>query len=139
MIVWFAIAFSQGQYGMAAFGSIHGLVGVFLTYYTIAGYLNRTYIYVDNYIMKILHQPLPWYGNMQIGSTELEQLYSKEKVTYSRNGQNISYDLHAKTIAGKDVKLLSGFENSEQVLFTEQEIERYLHIQDRAIRGEISR
>ncbi|MGA1871190.1 MAG: hypothetical protein ACMUJM_21880 [bacterium] len=139
MIMWFTIALIQKQYGMAAFGTLHGLVGIFLTYFTIAGYINKTYIYVDNCILKILHHPLPWYGNIQIDSSELEQLYSKEKVTYSRNGQNISYDLHAKTTSGKDVGILSGLENSEQVLFIEQEIERYLNIQDRPVRGEILR
>jgi hypothetical protein len=46
MIVWFSIAFANEQYGMALFGSIHGLVGIGLTYSTIAGYVNKTYITV---------------------------------------------------------------------------------------------
>ena len=42
MIVWFGIALSQGIWIMAAFGTLHGAVGIGLLYYVLAGYLNKT-------------------------------------------------------------------------------------------------
>lgn len=139
MIVWFGIAISQGQWPMALFGSIHGLVGVGLTYYTIAGYINKTYISVDSRAMTIEHAPLPFGKNKYIRSKDLKQLYSKEKVHHGKNGASFSYEVHAVTATGSKIKIVSGLSNSDQALYIEQEIEKFLKIEDMPVRGEIPR
>jgi hypothetical protein len=139
MIVWFTIAIREGQWAMAAFGTIHGLVGVGLTYFVICGYLNRTYVTISYDALSIVHKPLPAPGQKTVNRNELKQLYSKEKVHHGRNGTSYSYDVMAITHGGQTIKLLAGLDASEQALFIEQEIEKYLGIRDEAVRGEIRR
>jgi hypothetical protein len=88
----------------------------------------------------IKHGPIPAWGNKNLNAGELKQLYSRERVSYSKKGRpDHSYEMHAETKSGKDIKLLAGLENKEQVLYIEQEIERFLKIKDENVIGEISR
>lgn len=41
------------------------------------------------------------------------------------------------TNSGNDTKLLSGLKTSEQALYVEQEIEKYLGIKNKPVRGEL--
>ena len=61
MIVWYTIAISKGQWVMAIAGTLHALAGICLTYFVIAGYINKTYITVTNKIFEINHKPLPFF------------------------------------------------------------------------------
>jgi hypothetical protein len=139
MVVWFGIAISQGIWPMAAFGTLHGAVGIGLLYYVLAGYLNKTVITVDKRELAIAHGPLPWFGNKQMNPKDIEQLYCKEKIHHSRRSTNYSYEVHAILRGGTHEKILSGLDESEQVLYIEQEIERFLEIKDRPVRGELGR
>jgi hypothetical protein len=67
----------------------------------------------------------------------VKQLYSKEKISRGRNSTTTTYEVHAVTHTGKNVKLLSGLESSEQALYIEQEIERYFRIEDAPVKGQI--
>jgi hypothetical protein len=119
------------------FPLLHVAVGIGLTYYVIAGYLNKTYVRVDISNIVIKHAPLPFFGNKTLNSSGIKQLYTKEKVSHSRHGSSVSYEVHVITHDRKNVKLLSGLESSEQALFIEQKIERFLKIEDKAVKGEI--
>ncbi len=139
MLFWFSIAIAQKQWAMAAFGTIHGLVGVGLTYYLIAGLVNSTTITVLNGLVKIVHGPIRVPGNREIKADALRQLYTKRIVHHSKNGTSTSYELRAMTADERDEKLLGGLEKQEQGLYIEQEIEKFLGITDRPIRGEVER
>jgi Tfp pilus assembly PilM family ATPase len=69
---------------------------------------------------------------------DLKQLYAKEKVSSSRNGTSITYEVHV-TRSGRNIKLVSGLESSEQAVYIEQEIEKYLNIKDIPVKGELAR
>lgn len=139
MVFWFYTAISQGQWMMAVFGIIHGLVGLGLTYYVIGGYINKTYITVSYGALNICHKPLPFPGNKVIPTRDLKQLYSKQRISHTRNGTSVYYEVYVLTHTGKKEKLLSGLRVSEEALFIEQEIEKYLGIRDEAVPGEIPR
>ena len=140
MVVWFTIAISQGETLMALFGSIHGAVGIGLVYFTLAGFVNRTEIRVDYRALTVRHRPLPVFSNRDIPASDLKQLYSKERIrTRSKGGNHHSFEVHALTHSGRNIRLLSGLPNSEQALFVEQELEKYLRIEDRPVKGEIGR
>ncbi len=120
--------------------SVQALAGVALTYIALSGCINRTNIIVNPQLLIIKHGPIPARGNKHLNAGELKQLYSRERVGYTRNrSPNYSYELHAETKSGKDIKLLTGLENKEQVLYIEQEIERFLRVKDEPVRGEIPR
>jgi hypothetical protein len=78
-------------------------------------------------------------GNKQFKADLLQQLYTKRHVSHSKNGTSINYELRVTTTDGRDEKLMGGFNKQEQALFIEQEIEKFLGIEDRPIRGEVER
>jgi hypothetical protein len=138
MITWYAIAITKKVWPMAAFGLLHAAVGIGLTYYVIAGFLNRTVITVLNGRLNIDHGPIPVPGKLSMSADELDQLYAKRKVSHSRNGgTSVSYELHARLTGGQDRKLLGGLTKEEHALFIEQQIESFLGIEDRAVSGEV--
>lgn len=114
------------------------LVGVFLIYYTIAKWINRTYIFANRKKIIVRYQPMPcpWLGNKQLRMTNLKRLYSKKKVQYHARGTNISYEVRANTHTGVDKKLVV-VSNREEALFIEQILENYFNIEDEPQEGEI--
>ncbi len=70
MIFWYSESFRTGNYVMALFGSLHGLVGVFLTYAVLTGYINKTRITVTPQSLMIRHGPIPAWGNKKIHPAE---------------------------------------------------------------------
>ena len=136
MVVWFGIAITQKQWAMAAFGSIHALVGLGLLYGTLASCLNRTVIRVNRNRLQVVHGPIRVPGNVQLKADLVAQLWCKMRVTHGKQGANYSYELHANSTHGKTKKLLGGLREPEQALYVEQEIERFLGIEDEAVDGE---
>ena len=135
LINWYT---SIGNANLVAllFPLIHVAVGVWLVYYVIAGWFNHTHIFVSHGKLAVRHKPIPWIGNKEIASSNLKQLYTKEKILRSRNGRTVRYEVHAITHGGRNVKLVEGLDSSEQALFIEQEIEKYLNITDVPVKGE---
>ena len=139
MVVWFGIAISQKQWAMAAFGSIHGAVGLGLSYLCLAGFVNRTYIEITFRELSIRHRPLPWLGKKRISLGDIKQLFTKEKIHRNKNSTSYTYEVHFKDLKGNETKLLSGLEKPNQALYIEQEIESTLGIEDAPIQGELPR
>lgn len=129
----------KGQYAPLLFLSIHGTIGLVITYFTIAGYINKTFIDVDSSNIKITHRPLPWPGQKSISLEKISQLYSKKKMYHTKNGVHYKYEIHIIRENNKDEILINNLEKEEQALFIEQEIESFLKIEDRAVEGEIDR
>ncbi len=139
MVVWFGIAISQGEWLMAAFGSIHGLVGIGITYVCIAMYVNTTTIHVAWSELTIRHAPLPWRGNRTLNPRDIQQFFVKERIHRNKNGTRSTYELHALSQSGDDHKLVTGLSSSQQALYLEQQIESYLRLRDVPIEGELHR
>jgi hypothetical protein len=116
----------------------HILGGIIITYYVLAGYLNKTTIRVDNENIRVKHSPLPFFfGNKKLDSSGIKQLYSKEKMGHGQNKNSIThYELRAITIDKGDVKLLR-LDSPKQALFVEKVIEKFLRIEDKSVNGEV--
>lgn len=139
MIFWHGMALASGAWFMSLFGLLHTFVGVGLTYYTLAGLFNTTTLQTSQGVIGIWHHPLPWWGNKQVLAHDITQLYTTEKIHHSKNGTSYSYELNALLGSGAKEKLLQGMNEAEQALYIEQELERYLGITDRPVRGEFPR
>jgi len=139
MVAWHAIALSSGAWFMSLFGLLHTAVGVGLTYYTIAGFVNRSVIRAGQGLIEIRHGPLPWPGNKTLVSHEVEQCYSKEKIHHGKNGTHYTYTIHALMTNGRRETVVSGLTDTEQALYIEQQLEQFLGIQDRPVPGELPR
>ncbi len=138
LAVWISIAISTGEYIMIAFASIHIAAGVFLVYSGIAKMINRTTVKVSTGELTITHGPVPWPSPKPISHHQVRQVYGKERVSRSsRGGTSVRYELRTLTTDGRDIKLLSGLNDRAQVLFLEQEIERYWNISDERVGGEM--
>lgn len=139
MVFWFYTAFSQKAYSMALFGSLHGVVGLGLLYATVAGFINKTYVRIAFGTVSVRHKPFPSFGQKHISRQDIKQLYSKETVHHHKHGYSYSYSVQMITTRGAIVELVSGLPSKEEALFLEQEIEKYLGIDDESVRDELPR
>ena len=136
LFFWYSMAFATGNAMMTLFPLIHVAVGVGVTYGALAGWVNRTRITVDQGRISVRHGPLPWLGNKDLDGSNLNSSTEREDLPRPRS-TSVKYEVHALTTSGKNEKLLSGLETSEQALYIEQEIERYFRIEDAPVRGQI--
>lgn len=142
LIFWYSMLGDIGGGGdiiFALFPLIHVAVGLGLTYYTVALFVNKTIIKVNSESIEIKHKPLPWFGEKTIVTKDIEQVYVKEKVSQGKSGATYTYELFAKQKSGaKAIKILGGdiIGDSEDARLMEQEIESFLGIKDYQVRGE---
>jgi len=116
---------------------IYTISGLGFLYYTLTTWLNKTHIFVSQNAIEIKDKPLPCFSNKRIETKNIKQLYSKEVLSNSTSGnRRSSYELHILSFGEDDMRLLN-VETSEQALFIEQEIEKYLGIENLKVRGEI--
>lgn len=121
------------------FLSLHAAASIGMTYYTLAGYLNRTVIDVDVNFLTIKHVPLLFRNHKKIPSHSLEQLYCTKR-GYPQAGKDFypTCDIYAITNEPLTVQLLSDMDGIEQALFVEHEIEKFLNIEDRPVKGALN-
>lgn len=138
---WYGIAFSQDNvpWIMVVFPIAHLAVGVGLTYSTLAGFLNRTTLEVEREDISLWHGPLPWFGGKDLKTADVKQFYTTEKFKTSKNGGYTVYDLYVVMKSGESMKLLGDLEDPQVALFFEQQLEKWLGIEDVPVRGELER
>jgi len=142
LVNWYAMAFSssfQDTFSVMfiLFPLFHVALGMGLSYYVLAGYFNKTIIDVDFNSITVRHGPIPFWGNQKISSKTITQLYCKRDEYFGSYRGYSTFAVHAITSEQRNIKLLTGFDNSEQALFIEQEIEKLLNIEDKPVKGEI--
>lgn len=151
LVVWYSIVLGLGLGGlggekgpsgwpllfMAIFPVLHVAVGVGLTYFVLASFVNRTTVRVDRGELTIRHGPVPFPGNKTLLTSDLTQFYCSETVHNHRRSSSVSYELNAVHTDGSKVKLLSGLTELDQGLFLEQRLERFLGIENERVPGEV--
>lgn len=136
VIFWYAIALSEGAYIMALCGTFHALIAIGLTYGVIAAYVNVTHIRVADHQLTVRHVPLPVGNPVTLDQSSIKQLYVKQKIKHNKNGVYYRYEVHVQTHDGRDVLLLRDILFPDSAFYVEQQIEKYLGIQDVAVKGE---
>lgn len=121
------------------FPLIHVAVGMALTYSTVAGFVNSTYISLGQDEVRVEHGPLPYPGNVVLQTRELRQLFTQEVVQRTKNGTRVTYSLCAVTADGRKKALMKGLQSADMGLYVEKEMERYLGIADQPVVGEVYR
>jgi hypothetical protein len=139
LLFWYSMAFAGGApIIFVLFPLIHVAVGLGLIYFTTCQFLNKTNIEIDDEYLSIRHSPIPWWrGNVEIPTDDINQLYVKEDKSQSKNGTSYTYSLRAKLKDNSDKEILSvtGVE-STQMLEIEENLERFIGINDRPVKGE---
>ena len=135
--VFVVMALSSGGFGMLPFMSVHILVGIGLIYYQLTTFFNRTYVTANRYHINIEHKPIPvpFYGNKLIEVSEIDQLFVHKYVkSTSKNGtRSYSHAVKMMLKSGRVEQLIKGIDYYDQARFIEQELERFLGIQDRRV------
>ncbi|MEL7162013.1 MAG: hypothetical protein AAFN92_14725, partial [Bacteroidota bacterium] len=116
--------------GAGLFISLHVLVGIFVGYFTLTRFFNKTNISVDRQTMRLTHGPLPWpfTKDREIPARALTQLYVNKSSTRVNNKS--TYNLVAKLDTGATVKLLKSQQDRKLLTDLERTIETYLDIKN---------
>jgi len=133
------ISLFSESYEMLLFISIHLLVGVGLIYYSLASFINKTYLTIDANRIVVEHKPLkmPLNRDRNIDVRNIEQLFSQKYSSGTTNGQpTYAFKVVAQLIGDEKVDLVKGLKSDQQALYIEQQIENYLDIPDRPVDGE---
>ena len=139
LLPFVAIAIWQGEYVILLFCGLHLLIGVGLLYYTLATFLNTTFVTVTPSELHIQHRPLPspFHRNRILSSRQIAQLFIKKYANGRTNGQpNWAFAVEALLQNQANVRLVGGLKTADFALYLEQEIERFLHIEDRKVAEE---
>jgi hypothetical protein len=140
LVFWYVTGAIEGApWIMFVFPIAHVSVGIGLTWYCLATLLNTTTLTVGRGWLRIRHGPLYWPGRVDVPTSSLDQLYARKRVSHSKNGTTVRFELHAVLKDGKNKKLLKGLDEIEQALWLEQELEAVLGIRDRAVAGELEK
>lgn len=145
LIFWYFLAF-QGSMPFAAnlimmlFPIAHVAVGVALTYYVIAGLVNRTTITADRSTLTVRHGPLPFGGNVTIPVSRLQQLFCRrEGIGTDDHSPGRAFSIFAILDDGTRLDVLTRQNDRDLVVYLEQRIEDFLNIIDVPVPGELSK
>jgi hypothetical protein len=113
LIFWYSIAlFGPAKPGngfdliMVVFPIGHVAVGVALTYYLVAGFLNKTKVMVDFESLTVSHGPIPWRGNRSLRREDVKEI-ELEFGGVSRNNLTTTMTVSAHHVDGRQVVLLN--------------------------------
>ncbi len=142
LVFWYATAFSSEvgdeAWIMKVFPIAHVAVGVSLTYSVLAGLLNTTRITVRSGRIQVRHGPVPWRGNLERYTSELEQLYVVRRHSRAQKHNSVvgMFDLMALGSDQTAFHLVRGLPNLEMARYIERAIEQRLGIEDRPVNAE---
>ena len=119
----------------AVFPIAHVAAGVGLTYFTLAGFLNRTTLHLNERFLSVRHGPLPWKGNHTLAREDIKQLYCEHDVKRGKNGSTEWYYLSAVLMDERKVRL--GTMPVDQAKYIEDLFEERLGIADMYVPGEV--
>lgn len=139
LVVWYAGVIASGSLTMGLFPILHLAAGVWITYMTLAQFLNTTTLYVGGGKLKVRHGPLPWPGQHDLPTAELAQLWCVERVHRNKRSYSYTYEVHARGRDGKVHTLVKSLREAQQALYIEQQIEKHLRIADTPVAGELPR
>lgn len=138
LIFWCSIAFTRdASWIMIVFLIAHVVVGFGLTYFTLAGFLNRTIVSVNPTEVTVRHVPLPWKEETVLQTRDLEHFLTQEEANTRLNGASYTYQLSVLMKDGRKVKLLSNLPSPDVAFYIEERIESRLKIGDRPVQGKI--
>ncbi len=88
------------------------------SYYSLAGWLNKTVVFVTGGRLRVRHGPIPWWGNKDISTREVVRFFSRKKTvkrTGLLNNRVVeSFAVYAEVKAGSPVLIIKGIEVETQ-------------------------
>ena len=112
----------------------HTWLLLIVLYNSLTSAFNKTTFIVDEFSFKMKHGPLPWLGNRTLNREDIVQIFTKE-VPGSKKGSR-RFHLSAVLANGKDLKIISAGSNANLSAYIEQELENFMGIRDKKVKGE---
>ncbi|TXF91387.1 hypothetical protein FUA23_01435 [Neolewinella aurantiaca] len=127
-IIWNGICLFTLFAGAGFFVVFHVIAGLFITWWTLTRFINKTIITVDRQKLLIKNGPVPWpfAKDKNVPARALVQLFVA-KSNVSQNKQS-TYKLMARLDTGTEVKLIDAEPDKALLLDLERTIEAYLDI-----------
>jgi len=127
LVLWYAIAFSAPHFSllMVLFPLLHVVVGVVLTYSTLARLINRTVIEVDAERVRVRHGPLPWRKGRILSTRGIRKL-DVRLAGRPRSGAGCA--VHATFEDRSSVALVEGLPDLADARFIEWAVEDFLDL-----------
>jgi hypothetical protein len=107
------------------------LFSLVLFYLTLVSLFNRSVIQISQSELRAEIGPLPYESSKTLNSINIQQIYVRLK----RTGRTTAYALYVLTRNNHHEKLVT-VRNGKLALYLEEEIERFLGIEDQVVRGE---
>ncbi len=117
------------------FPILHIMVGIWLLYYAVCGFFNKTVIKANNKEVSIRHTPLPWNNDKIIARQYIQQLFVKERIQTSKATRICTYDVQVILQGNIKISLVKGLETAVEARFIEKKLEHFLKIEDRPVKG----
>lgn len=139
LIPFIVIAVTTGAWQMLLGISIHLLVGIGLLYNMIARFVNTTHVNVDRYRLLVDHRPLrmPFYKDRNISVSEIKQVFVEKYVSSKTNGRpNFAFRVSVALNSQRTVQLIRGLKHPDMAVYVEQQVERFLEIEDKPVEEE---
>ena len=105
-------------------------------YALMIGFFNTTVISVTSNVISVKDGPFPIWGNKRLASKDVLQLYCKKENVWNKFYVSTDFSVEAVMDGKSNVTLLFNLKQADQALFVEQEIEKFLNIEDKPIKGE---
>ena len=125
----------DGAGGFGLFASLfalpHTAVGIGLTYFTVALFVNRTIVRVGSGRLAVHHGPLPWRGNLERPTRGVIGLRVLERDSSGGRNRNrpgtVTWDVHIVQ-DGVSVPLLTGLDDHDKARFFAARVGRELGV-----------
>jgi len=127
LVAWFGGA--PASFVFLVFPLIPLALALGLTYYTLAGLLNKTTLRITDGLLFVRHAPVPWRGNLVLPTIRIRQLRVC-RIAQGENSQSVTYAVDVVVDRRSKINLVAGLHSREQARFIEWIIEDHLGIRD---------
>ncbi len=125
LVFWYTQAFTKSNPPllMVLFPIGHVAVGLGLTYYLVAAFMNTTDVTISPGGVQIKTGPAPWIGNKDVRLEDIRDIVVRER---SANRGNRIYDVMYADASRKERKLLAWISQADQAEFIAETIRETL-------------
>lgn len=110
------------------------VIGLALIYFSLAKMLNKTVLTAGPAGVSVRQGPIPWFGNREVPSADIDKIYCESYERKSRSGEGpvsvsmafILYRLCAKLTSGRKVVLLADLDQCYEAFFVNRQLSRQL-------------
>lgn len=141
LVFWYSMGLgAAGMFGPVAllfllFPICHVAVGIGLTYYVIAGFLNHTWIEAGRHWLTVRHGPIPWKGSKSLAVDEVDQLWCS--FDEGKRGAG-TYAVSVLMKDGRKERLVAMLKTQDEARFIERTLEDFLGLAHHPVAGELA-